>query len=130
MKCWNCQREIPETAKICVHCEEPVMPEPSAEEMEAARELLEQLPPEAVAELHEAIMSSSTANEFADRILVGDCPKCNSSKTGDCEDDPEIAELLVGRCYDCGQLWCTECCRLLDTAAPVCECWDEEEDES
>ena len=79
------------------------MEEPTAEEIEAARALLEQLPPELAAELQQAVFDSATAEEFVDRIFVGDCPKCQSSHTGNCENDPEIAELLVGRCYDCGQ---------------------------
>ena len=127
MHCWNCNHEIPETATNCVHCEAVVMPEPTAEELEAARSILQQLPPDVAAELQQAILDSATANEFVNRIFVGDCPKCQSANTGDCENDPEISELLVGRCYDCGQLWCTECCRLLERRRVVCECWDEEE---
>jgi hypothetical protein len=103
------------------------MPQPTAEEMDAARALLQQLPPDAAAELHEAFLASETADEFVDRIFVGDCPICNSSNTSDCENDPEIAELLVGRCYDCGQLFCTECSRLLEPPRPFCKCWNEDD---
>jgi hypothetical protein len=127
MRCFNCNREIPDTAKICGHCEAPVMEAPTAEEMEAARALLEQLPPDVAAELEQTVRDSATADDFINRIFVGDCPKCDSTNTGNCEDDPEIAELLVGRCYECGQLWCTECLQLLEAKAPFCECWDEEE---
>jgi hypothetical protein len=127
MRCWNCNREIPRQAKVCVHCEAPVMEEPTEEEMQGAADLLEQLPPETAAELHQAFLDSATAEEFADRILVGNCPKCDGVNTSHCENDPEIGELLVGRCYDCGQLWCTECGRLLEPQAAVCECWNEEE---
>jgi hypothetical protein len=126
MKCLNCNREIPKKAKICAHCEAPVMPEPSAEEMEAARALLEGLPPEALADLQKAFLDSATAEDFVDSIFVGNCPKCDSSNTGHCENDPEINELLVGRCYECGQLWCTECDKLLVLGATFCECWDED----
>jgi hypothetical protein len=127
MRCLNCNRELPETAKICAHCEAPVMEEPTAEEMEAARALLEQLTPEAAAELQQVFLDSDTADEFVDRIFVGNCPKCDSENTGNCENDPEIDNLLVGRCYDCGQLFCTECCRLLDAKASVCDCLDDED---
>ena len=127
MRCWNCNREILETAKACSHCEAPVMPEPTTEEIEAASALLQQMPPEAAAELEKAILDSDTAEDFVNRIFVGSCPKCGSDNTGDCENDPEIDELLVGRCFDCGQLWCTECERLLDPKAAVCECWDDED---
>jgi methionyl-tRNA synthetase len=58
----------------------------------------------ALDELRAAFETSGTADEFADRILVGDCPKCGSQDTGNCEADPEIENLLVGRCYQCGQL--------------------------
>jgi hypothetical protein len=127
MNCWSCNRPIPETATICAHCEAPVMPEPTPEEWEAARQLLENLPPEAAAELQQALLSSSTGEEFVDRIFVGDCPKCQSTNTGNCESDPEIAELLVGRCFDCGQLWCTECCQLLQPQRAFCPCWDDDD---
>jgi hypothetical protein len=49
MRYWNCNREILQKAKVCAHCEAPVMAEPTMEEMQAARALLEQLPPEAAA---------------------------------------------------------------------------------
>jgi hypothetical protein len=129
MRCLNCHHDIPDTAKICAHCEAPVMEEPTEEEMEAARALLAQLTPEAAAELQRAFLDSDTADEFVDRIFVGNCPKCESDNTGNCENDPEIDNLLVGRCYDCGQLFCTECCQLLDAKAPLCPCLDEDEEE-
>src|SRR5438105_11565337 len=81
MRCLNCNRDISETAKICAHCEAPVMEEPTAEEMEAARALLEQLTPEAAAELQQVFLDSDTADEFVDRIFVGNCPKCDSENT-------------------------------------------------
>ena len=84
-----------------------VEPAPTDEEMEAARHILTQMPPDILADLQAAIRNSETCEAFVNSIFVGDCPACNSSKTGDCENDPEIEELLVGRCYDCGTLWCT-----------------------
>ena len=89
---------------------------------------LGQIPPEALEELRAAFEGSETAEEFADRIFVGDCPKCGSEETGNCEADPEIEDLLVGRRYRCGQLWCTECGQLLERDSPSCECWAEEDD--
>ena len=127
MRCMNCKRDIPETAKICSHCEAPVMAEPSPEEIEAARVLMNELPPEAAAELRQAFLETATAEEFTNRILCGTCPKCGSKNTGDCEDDPDmVSGILVARCYDCGQLWCTDCEKLLDPKTAYCECWDEE----
>ena len=129
MRCLNCGKEIPETAQACQFCEAAVEPEPTAEEKDAVRELLDGMPPEAVDELRAIMEGSETAEEFADRIFIGDCPKCGSSETGNCENDPEIDCLLVGRCYQCGQLWCSECRRLLEQTSPVCECWAEEDEE-
>jgi hypothetical protein len=127
MRCWNCEKKIPEDAKVCRFCEATVEDEPGEEEKDVVRDLLAQMPPEAIEELCAAFEGSNTAEEFADRIFVGNCPKCNSEETGNCEADPEIGELLVGRCYQCGQLWCTECGRLLERDSPSCECWEEEE---
>ncbi len=126
MRCWNCGKRIPDDAKACRFCEAAVKNEPTEEEKNVVREILGQMPPEAFEELRAAFETSETADEFADRIFVGDCPKCGSEETGNCEADPEIEELLVGRCYQCGQLWCTECRRLLDRNAPTCPCWEED----
>jgi hypothetical protein len=127
MRCWNCNKVLAAEAKVCAHCEAPVLPEPSEDEMAAAQMVLEQLPPEQVAQLLETMSESETAEDFVNQIFVGNCPKCNSANTGDCENDPEINDLLVGRCYDCGQLFCTECSKLLDAKAPTCDCWDDDE---
>jgi hypothetical protein len=128
MRCWNCGKRIPDTVKVCGFCEAAVEDEPTEEEKDVVRDLLKEIPPEAMDELRAAFEGSGTAEEFADRIFVGDCPKCGSEETGDCEADPEIEELLVGRCYQCGQLWCTECGQLLERDSPSCECWTEEDD--
>lgn len=127
MRCWNCGKTIPEEAKACQFCEAAVEPEPTEEEEELVRGILNQMPAEAVEELRSMVEQSATAEEFADRILVGECPKCGSAETGNCEHDPEVGELLVGRCFQCGQLWCTECSRLLERDSPSCGCWDEDE---
>jgi hypothetical protein len=127
MRCENCDKEIPDKAKVCQFCEAAVEAEPTENEKAFVRSLLDQLPPDALEELHSALETSNTAEGFADRIFVGDCPRCGSEDTGNCESDPEIGELLVGRCYDCGQLWCTECGRLLTRESPSCECWEEDE---
>jgi hypothetical protein len=127
MRCFNCGKEIPEKAKICEHCEAPVEEEVTAEDAELVQEMLEGLHPEAKDALLHAFEQSSTAEEFVNRIMVGACPKCGSEDTGDCDHDPEIDNILVGRCFACGQLWCTECGKLLSKDRPDCECWDEEQ---
>jgi hypothetical protein len=127
MRCWNCGRKIPKNAKVCAFCEATVEDEPTELDKNVVRDILGQMPPEALDELRAAFENSATADDFADRIFVEDCPKCGSEDTGNCEADPEIEDLLVGRCYQCGQLWCTECGRLLERGSTSCECWEEEE---
>lgn len=119
-------RNVPKNAKVCGHCEAKIETAPTEDEIQAAQQFLHDLPPDLLKELQATFAESATAEEFADRILVGPCPKCGSDETGDCEDDPEIGELLVGRCFQCGQLWCTECDKLLTVKKPECPCWDEE----
>jgi hypothetical protein len=126
MRCQNCGKKIPDKAKVCGSCEAAVEDEPTEEEEAVVSDLLGQMPPEALEELRSAFEDSDTAEDFADRIFVGDCPKCGSQDTGNCEADPEIRELLVGRCYQCGQLWCTECGELLKRDSLACECWEED----
>lgn len=128
MRCWNCNQEVSEKARACEHCEADLTEAPSAEEAAAVMELLEQMPADVFAELSAAMSQSSNAEEFANRILVGPCPKCGSDQTGDCEADPEIGEILVGRCNECGELWCTECGNVLTREHPHCECWNEDDE--
>lgn len=104
MRCWNCGKSVPETAKVCQFCEAAIEPDPTEEEKRLVGDLLERMPPGAMEELHAAFEQSETAEDFANRILVGECPQCGSTETGNCENDPEIGKMLVGRCFQCGQL--------------------------
>jgi hypothetical protein len=85
------------------------------------------MPADVLAELREAMTKSSSAEDFANLIMVGPCPSCGGEQAGDCEADPEINELLVGRCYECGQLWCTECGEALTPDSPRCDCWEDDD---
>ena len=127
MQCANCGKEIPDDAVMCKFCEARVEPEPSEEEAQAALEVLGKLDPAMRQEFLELMRTSKSADEFANRIFVGDCPKCGSARTDNCENDPEIGELLVGRCSDCGYLWCTMCDR--PYKGEPCECWEDEPEE-
>jgi hypothetical protein len=69
-----------------------------------AEELLKEMPSEMLEELQTAFNESGSAEEFANRIMVGQCPRCDSENTSHYEDDPEIEDPSVGRCHDCGQL--------------------------
>jgi hypothetical protein len=127
MRCWNCGHKVTKKAKVCGHCEADLTEAPTAEEAAAVMELLGQMPPDILAEMGEVMSKTGSAEEFANLIMVGPCPKCESEETGDCEADPEINDLLVGRCYECGQLWCTECGKELTRENPHCDCLDEDE---
>jgi hypothetical protein len=127
MRCWNCGHKVSKKARVCGHCEADLTETPSAEEEAAVMELLAQMPPDVLAELGKAMSESASAEEFANRIMVGSCPRCGSDQTSDCDADPEINELLIGRCYECGQLWCTECGKALTRNSLYCDCWDEAE---
>jgi hypothetical protein len=125
MHCMNCGKQIPDDAQHCEFCEAIVEPELPEEAMLAVQDILEQMDPDVLDALRQHAGRSATADEFANRILVGVCPACGSEDTGDCEQDPDIDSILVGRCFGCGQLWCTECDRLLQKGQPVCQCWTE-----
>jgi len=84
MRCWNCGRNVPEKAKVCQFCEATIEPEPTEEEKKLVGDLLERMPPGASEELQAAFEQSETAEDFANRILVGECPQCGSTETGDC----------------------------------------------
>jgi hypothetical protein len=126
MQCWNCGKDIPDAAKACQFCEAPVEEQITGEEEQMARQVLDMMGPDALDALQKAVEESSTAEEFVNRIMVGECPKCGSEDTGDCDQDPDIENILVGRCFACGQLWCTECDRLLEKDNPTCPCWEED----
>lgn len=127
IQCQNCGKQIPNSAKRCQFCEAAVGDGPDDEMKAFMLGMLGQMDPQTRAALQDAINSSDTAEEFANLILVGSCPKCGSEHTQDCENDSEIDNPLVGRCLDCGCHWCTECGLLLEAATPWCPCWDEDE---
>ena len=128
MKCWSCRKEIPDTTKFCPHCEAEVVEELTANEKEAAEEFLASMSPDLIDELRNAFENSATGEEFVNRIMVGDCPKCGSSNTADCEQDPEIDDACIARCLDCGQLWCPDCGELFQKGHASdhdCPAWED-----
>jgi hypothetical protein len=113
MDCWSCGRKIPDAATFCPYCEAHAEEEPTAEEKAVVADVLKGMGPDAIAELCNAFEQSKTGEEFVNRVMVGDCPKCGSSNTRDCENDLEIDDITVARCLACGQLWCPFCGELL-----------------
>jgi hypothetical protein len=132
MLCWSCNKEIAETAKFCPHCEAEVMEEPPAEEVALVANFLSNLSPANLDELREAFENCESGEDFVNRIMVGDCPKCASSNTGNCENDPEIDDICVARCLDCGQLWCPDCGEFFEKSQSIqhdCPAWEDMPDD-
>lgn len=135
MICWSCQKAIPDNAERCPHCEAEVVPEPTEDEKAAVQDVLAGMGPDLIGELRDAFEKSATGEEFVNRIMIGDCPTCGSSETGDCENDPEIADPCVARCFACGQFWCPDCGELFtndrfaDHDCPAWEGMDFDDDE-
>ena len=128
MRCWNCNREIPDTTKACQFCEAMIEREADADERGiAAQEAFEQLPAEAQETLYAKSGDTGTADEFARNVMVGSCPKCGSSDTDDLSEDPEVADICLARCYGCGHHWCLECGKAVDKYNPHCDCIADDE---
>ncbi|MFW5923282.1 MAG: zinc-ribbon domain-containing protein [Planctomycetota bacterium] len=124
MLCWNCNEEIADEAKFCPHCEADMSEQPTEAEMEAAQQVFDSLSEEDQDMLTDVFSQFDTAEEAARSIMVGDCPACLSSNTNDCENDPDIQDISVGQCLDCGYIWCLECGQELSCEDPVCGHWD------
>ena len=127
MLCLNCHNEIPDEATACCHCEAQVMQPPAPEQEEAIRQAMAQMSPGALSEIQTAFLETTTAEQFVNRLMVGDCPNCGSPETGDCENNPDVGNICIGRCFHCGQLWCLNCGRVLSKGERVCGCLDEED---
>ena len=122
MLCCNCKKSISDDSRMCCYCEAKQHPPPSQDEMQVVRNVFSQMGESAQRELMAAFFASKTQEEFANRLPVGGCPKCSSSDTDDCENDPIIDDICVGRCFACGQLWCLECGRHFTDGQSICEC--------
>jgi hypothetical protein len=131
--CWSCGQEIPINAQRCLHCEAEVEDQPSAEEQASVMQMLEQMGPEFMQEIENVLAQSADGEDFVNRIMVGPCPKCDSDNTSNCENDPEIEDPCIGRCVDCGQIWCCDCEELFETATAAgahdCPVWEAMEDD-
>jgi hypothetical protein len=124
MHCWNCEKECADDARFCRYCEADLHHRAlGAAERAHLLSALDRLPPEDVADLKEIVSRSKTAQEFIRRIAAEACPRCGSSQTEDCGDDPLIDDDAVGHCWDCDLFWCSECGEVLDAAASLCPHW-------
>ena len=83
MKCPNCLKEMPEKANICRWCETDVRENipPCLETNDAINDLIADLPLEQIEHLDQLHRECETAEDFANAILVGNCPACGGTKT-------------------------------------------------
>jgi len=83
------------------------------------------LPKDIQETLKKAVDESSavTEEQFIAEIMIGECPKCGSKNTKDCEEIEGIEDLTVGLCMNCGFLWCSECGRPL-VHGTSCKHWE------
>jgi hypothetical protein len=107
--CWSCDQKLPKDAVRCLHCEAKVEDAPQPEDAAMLMELLGDMDPALMNEMRQMAMECETGDDFINRLMIGECPKCESDNTGNCENDPEIEDPCVGRCFDCGQLFCCDC---------------------
>lgn len=122
MLCANCNRELLVGAKSCQYCEAEVLKMPKADK-DALQEILDQMPEDAMAVLHEAATSSETGSQFVAMLMVGKCPSCGSVDVEDCEHTTGVEDCTVGRCHSCGKFWCLECGEVFAPGQKVCRHW-------
>lgn len=110
MKCSNCLREIPDGAGFCLYCEMKQREvDPNKGRIAEIMREMESISPGITQELHRDAMNFETADDFANSILSGSCPKCGSSKTETCDEVSGIEDIFVCRCIDCTTLFCADC---------------------
>lgn len=131
--CWSCGKPVPKTAVHCPHCEAEVEELPSEELQAEAMQLLSQMDPSLIAMFQVIAEQSTSGEDFVNRVMIGPCPRCDSDSTMDCENDPEIDDPCIGRCGDCGLLFCSDCDELFGSPAEAvahdCPFWQEMDEE-
>ena len=92
-------------------------------ETEELEQFWQGIPKEARDELMRLAEEADSEEEFVRTVFVGDCPRCESSKTAIARSDDEEDDLTVGLCKACDYLWCLECeCEL--KPGEQCGHWD------
>lgn len=57
----------------------------------------------------EAMRIREEAENFANRLMIGNCPRCGSERTKDCAEVVGLEDPLINSCLGCGFMWCNEC---------------------
>ncbi|MBN1674882.1 MAG: hypothetical protein JXR37_27810 [Kiritimatiellae bacterium] len=108
MKCFNCGKNVPDGATACKYCEADLR-QMDGLAPEALEQALKHIPADAMAEMRKMAEQYDTAEDFANAIFVGDCPKCGSEQVGTFEEVAGIEDPTIARCFACGHMWCAEC---------------------
>lgn len=124
MICLNCGKEVPDKARSCKHCESKIDHDFPLKVEDLQKILLESgLTPEMLEEMGHEARKHNSAQEYANAIFVGTCPKCGSENVSDCDEMDGVEDVTVGRCFDCGLFWCTECGYQLKKGEKHCPHW-------
>ena len=96
---------------------------------EFVKEMMDQLPPEALEQLRDLAGKAETEEDFVSFIMIGPCPKCGNELTKDgmsASGNEEDGDPTVGICPDCGHQWCAECGQPVaqDKPCPHWDAWD------
>lgn len=67
-------------------------------------------------------LNPKSPEELIRVVLVGNCPKCGSENTKDCETVVDLEDSTIGLCLDCGFSWCLECG--YEITGKICAHWD------
>ncbi len=86
-------------------------------------EIWNTLPEEIRDYLEKVAGESLTEEQFISAVMVGECPKCGSANTVDCEEIQGIEDGTLGLCRNCGYFWCLECGAQL-TSGIICGHWE------
>ncbi len=73
--------------------------------------------------LKKIVEESPSEEQFISAVMVGECPKCGSSNTVDCDEIEGIEDPTLGLCRNCGYFWCLECGTHL-TSGIICGHWE------
>lgn len=93
------------------------------ENSEQFYEAWDTLPEEIRDYLKKAFEESPTEEQFISSVMVGECPKCGSANTVDCDEIEGIEDPTLGLCRNCGYFWCLECGTHL-TSGITCGHWE------
>jgi len=95
----------------------------SEEEEKAVEEACKLLSPEDLQSLFEEAKEAAPLDDFLNSVFVGDCPRCGSNKTMDGEGVPDLDDITVGLCRECGCMWCLECEQIFEKNQKGCRHW-------